>query len=119
MKSTLINLGPQHPASHGVLRLILEIQGEYIKNLDSQIGYLHRGTEKLSEYKEHLKILPYFDRLDYVSCLSMEESYSISIENLTKCNINKNINNNRSLLVELGRIQNHLLAITTNAMDIG
>lgn len=119
MKTNIINLGPQHPWSHGVLRLILEVQGESIKNLNSEIGYLHRGTEKLCDYRQYNKVLPYFDRLDYVSCILMEASYSLSIKTLFNLNIYTNINLNRVILMELARIQNHLLAITTNAMDIG
>ncbi len=119
MKTSLLNLGPQHPASHGVLRLILEVQGEYVKNLNSEIGYLHRGTEKLSDYREYLKVLPYFDKLDYVSCIIMEASYTLGIENLLNIENDFNIEKKRNILMELTRIQNHLLAITTNAMDIG
>lgn len=120
MKSNLLNLGPQHPASHEVLRLILNINGEYVLNINSQIGYLHRGTEKLIEYSEIKKNLPYFDRLDYVSNILMEESFSNSIENIfSYTQTKKNILYEKIILNELSRISNHLLTITTNLMDLG
>jgi NADH:ubiquinone oxidoreductase subunit D len=87
VKNFTLNFGPQHPAAHGVLRLILELKGETIVKATPHIGLLHRGTEKLIEYKNYLQALPYFDRLDYVSMLSQEHTYCLAIENLTNCKI--------------------------------
>ena len=87
IKNFSINFGPQHPAAHGVLRLILELNGEVIKKSDPHIGLLHRGTEKLIEYKNYLQALPYFDRLDYVSMMCQEHAYVLAIEKLVNCNI--------------------------------
>src|SRR5271168_4320077 len=87
IKSFTMNFGPQHPAAHGVLRLILELDGELIKRADPHIGLLHRGTEKLIEYKTYLQALPYFDRLDYVSMMAQEHAYSLAIEKLLNCHI--------------------------------
>lgn len=121
MKNLTLNFGPQHPAAHGVLRLVLELKGEVIIRADPHIGLLHRGTEKLIESKNYTQALPYFDRLDYVSMMSQEHAYSIAVENLL------NITNRvplrakyiRVLFAELTRILNHLLAITTHALDVG
>ena len=119
MQTCLINLGPQHPSAHGVLRVILEVEGEYIKKASPEIGYLHRGTEKLCEYREYPKILPYFDRFDYVSTIAGEQAYSVSIEKLININIPLYGSLLRLVFVELIRIANHLLALTTHAMDVG
>jgi NADH dehydrogenase (ubiquinone) Fe-S protein 2 len=114
-----INFGPQHPAAHGVLRLILELDGEIIKRADSHIGLLHRGTEKLLEYKNYLQGLPYFDRLDYVSMMAQEHTFSLAIEDLTKVSIPYRAKIIRVLFLELTRLLNHLLAVGCHAMDVG
>ncbi|KAF3836854.1 hypothetical protein F7725_004318 [Dissostichus mawsoni] len=110
-----INFGPQHPAAHGVLRLVLELNGESVKKCDPHIGLLHRGTEKLIEYKTYLQALPYFDRLDYVSMMCNEEAYSLAVEKL----LNIQAPPVHILYGELTRILNHIMAITTHALDIG
>jgi NADH:ubiquinone oxidoreductase subunit D len=89
LKNFTINFGPQHPAAHGVLRLILELDGEIVKKADPHIGLLHRGTEKLIEYKTYLQALPYFDRLDYVSMMAQEHTYSLAVENIGKIAVPK------------------------------
>jgi len=114
-----LNFGPQHPAAHGVLRLILELDGEKIQNADPHIGLLHRGTEKLLEHKTYLQGIPYFDRLDYVSCMVQEHAYCISIEELLNKRVPLRAQYIRILFTELTRILNHLLSITTHAMDVG
>ena len=119
IKNFLINFGPQHPAAHGVLRLILELDGEVLKRADSHIGLLHRGTEKLLEYKTFLQGLPYFDRLDYVSMMAQELTYSCAIESLTGISIPERALYLRIIFLEITRILNHLLAITTHALDVG
>ena len=119
MKTTILNLGPQHPAVHGVLRLMLETSGETIKKVTPEIGFVHRGTEKLCEYMEYYKILPFFSRFDYVATLSGEQLYSLAIEKALKTTIPEYSKILRIVFVELIRISNHLLAITTMAMDLG
>jgi NADH dehydrogenase (ubiquinone) Fe-S protein 2 len=114
-----INFGPQHPAAHGVLRLILEIVGERIIFCDPHIGLLHRGTEKLIEQKTYLQNLPYFDRLDYVSMMVQEHAYSLSIEKLLNCNIPQRAKYLRVLFTEITRILNHIMSLTTHALDVG
>lgn len=114
-----LNFGPQHPASHGVLRLILSMQGEQVQSIDTHIGLLHRGTEKLIEYKTALQALPYFDRLDYVSVMSMEHSFCIAVERLTHTEVSPRAKYIRMLFAELTRILNHLLGISCFAMDTG
>ena len=111
LNSFTINFGPQHPAAHGVLRLILELNGETIINADPHIGLLHRGTEKLMEYKNYLQILPYFDRLDYVSMMTQEHSYVLCAEKLAKVQVPLRAQTIRVIFCELTRILNHLLAI--------
>jgi NADH dehydrogenase (ubiquinone) Fe-S protein 2 len=118
-KNFTLNFGPQHPAAHGVLRLVLTLEGEIIKNADAHIGLLHRGTEKLIEYKTFLQALPYFDRLDYVSMMSQEHVYSMTLENLLNINIPIRASYIRVLFLEITRILNHLLALTTHALDVG
>ena len=120
-KNTLtMNFGPQHPAAHGVLRLILQLEGEIIQRLDPHIGLLHRGTERLIETKYYEKSIPYFDRLDYVSMMSQEHVFCLSIETLlSKITFSTSINYIRILFDELTRILNHLLAIACHALDIG
>jgi len=119
VKNFTINFGPQHPAAHGVLRLILELDGEIITRAEPHIGLLHRGTEKLIEYKNYLQALPYFDRLDYVSMMSQEHSYCLAIEKLLQIKIPTRAQFIRVLFAELTRILNHLLAIGCHAMDVG
>jgi NADH:ubiquinone oxidoreductase subunit D len=114
-----INFGPQHPSAHGVLRLILELNGEVVKRADPHIGLLHRGTEKLIEYKTYLQALPYFDRLDYVSMMVQEHAYSLAVEKLLKSNVPKRAQYIRILFCEITRILNHLMSLTTHAMDVG
>ncbi len=118
-KNFNMNFGPQHPAAHGVLRLVLELDGEVVERADPHIGLLHRGTEKLIEYKTYIQALPYFDRLDYVSMMAQEHGYSLAIEKLLKCNIPLRAQYIRVLFSEITRILNHLLAITTHALDVG
>ena len=119
MKHFTINFGPQHPAAHGVLRLLLELSGETVIKATPHIGLLHRGTEKLVEYKNFLQALPYLDRLDYVSMLSQEHSYCLALENLINCKVPKRAQFIRVLYSEITRILNHLLAVGCHAMDVG
>ena len=119
VKNFSINFGPQHPAAHGVLRLILELNGEVVQKADSHIGLLHRGTEKLIEYKNYLQALPYFDRLDYVSMMCQEHAYVLAIEKLLNCNVPLRAQYIRVLFSEITRILNHLLAICCHALDVG
>jgi NADH dehydrogenase (ubiquinone) Fe-S protein 2 len=114
-----LNFGPQHPSAHGVLRLILELNGELILVAQPHIGLLHRGTEKLIEYKTYVQALPYFDRLDYVSMMANEHSYSLVVEKALGCVIPLRAQYIRALFDEITRILNHLMAVTTHAMDIG
>lgn len=121
VKNFTINFGPQHPAAHGVLRLVLDLDGEVVKRADPHIGLLHRGTEKLIESKNYLQALPYFDRLDYVSMMSQEHAYSLAVENLLGDDflVPRRAQVIRVLFCELTRILNHILAVTTHAMDVG
>jgi NADH dehydrogenase (ubiquinone) Fe-S protein 2 len=119
IKNLTMNFGPQHPAAHGVLRLVLELNGEIVVKADPHIGLLHRGTEKLIEYKNYLQALPYFDRLDYVSMMAQEHGYSIAVEKLLNIIIPLYSKLVRILFCEITRILNHLLAITTHALDVG
>jgi NADH dehydrogenase I D subunit len=119
IKNLTINFGPQHPAAHGVLRLILHLDGEIIEKVDTHIGLLHRGTEKLIESKTFLQALPYFDRLDYVSMMAQEHAYALSIENIKNMYVSIRARNIRILYCEITRILNHLLSLTTHALDIG
>ncbi len=114
-----LNFGPQHPAAHGVLRLVLELDGETVLRADPHIGLLHRGTEKLIEYKTYLQALPYFDRLDYVSMMAQEHGYCLAVENLLKCRVPLRAKYIRVIFSEITRILNHLLAVTTHALDVG
>jgi len=114
-----LNFGPQHPAAHGVLRLVLEIFGERILYCDPHIGLLHRGSEKLIEYKPYLQSLPYFDRLDYVSMMVQEHAYSLAIEQLLSTEIPLRAKYIRVLFSEVTRILNHIMSLTTHAMDVG
>src|SRR3978361_2291592 len=119
LKTFQLNFGPQHPSAHGVLRLILELNGEVVKKAIPHIGLLHRGTEKLIEYKTYLQALPYFDRLDYVSMMSQEHSYCLAVENLLGTYVPIRSKYIRVLFSEITRILNHLLAVTTHALDVG
>ncbi len=119
IKNYTINFGPQHPAAHGVLRLVLELDGEVIARADPHIGLLHRGTEKLIEYKTYLQALPYFDRLDYVAPMCQEHAYALAVEKLLGCEVPPRGQYIRVLFSEITRILNHLLNITTQAIDVG
>jgi len=119
LKNFTINFGPQHPAAHGVLRLVLELSGETVLRAEPHIGLLHRGTEKLIEHKTFLQALPYFDRLDYVSMMSQEHTYALAIERLLNTNVPIRAQYIRVLFAELTRILNHLLAVGCHAMDVG
>ncbi len=114
-----INFGPQHPAAHGVLRLVLELDGEIVERVDPHIGLLHRGTEKLIEYKTYLQATPYFDRLDYVAPMNQEHAFCLAIEKLIGLEVPKRGQLVRVLYSEIGRILSHLLNVTTQAMDVG
>jgi NADH-quinone oxidoreductase subunit D len=114
-----INFGPQHPAAHGVLRLVLELDGEIVERVDPHIGLLHRGTEKLIEYKTYLQALPYFDRLDYVAPMNQEHAFCLAIEKLAGIEVPRRASIIRVLYSEIGRILSHILNVTTQAMDVG
>lgn len=114
-----INFGPQHPAAHGVLRLVLELDGEIVERVDPHIGLLHRGTEKLIETKTYLQAIPYFDRLDYVAPMNQEHAFALAVEKLTGTEIPIRGQLIRVLYSEIGRILSHLLNVTTQAMDVG
>ncbi len=114
-----INFGPQHPAAHGVLRLVLELDGEVVERVDPHIGLLHRGTEKLIEHKTYLQALPYFDRLDYVAPMNQEHAYCLAIERLAGIDVPRRASIIRVLYSEIGRILNHILNVTTQALDVG
>jgi NADH-quinone oxidoreductase subunit D len=114
-----INFGPQHPAAHGVLRLVLEMKGEVVERADPHIGLLHRGTEKLIEHKTYLQALPYFDRLDYVSPMAQEHAFALAVERLLGIEVPERAQYIRVLFAEISRILNHLLNITTFALDVG
>jgi NADH dehydrogenase (ubiquinone) Fe-S protein 2 len=119
IKNFTLNFGPQHPSAHGVLRLVLELDGEIIEKADPHIGLLHRGTEKLIEYKNYTQALQYFDRLDYVSMMAQEHGYSLAVEKLLRCEMPLRAQYIRVLFSEITRILNHLLAISTHALDVG
>ncbi len=119
IKNFTMNFGPQHPAAHGVLRLVLEMDGEVIERADAHIGLLHRGTEKLIEYKTYLQAVPYFDRLDYVSPMCMEHAYALAVEKLLGITAPPRAQYIRVLYAEITRILNHLLNITAFALDVG
>lgn len=114
-----VNFGPQHPAAHGVLRLILELNGEEIVRADPHVGLLHRGTEKLIEYKTYLQALPYFDRLDYVSMMTNEQCFSLAVEKLLNIEIPERAKWIRTMFGEITRILNHLMSVLSHAMDVG
>jgi NADH-quinone oxidoreductase subunit D len=119
IRNFTINFGPQHPAAHGVLRLVLELDGEVVERVDPHIGLLHRGTEKFIEYKPYIQTIPYFDRLDYVAPMNQEHAYVLAIEKLIGLAVPKRGQLIRVLYAEIGRLLSHLLNITTQAMDVG
>ena len=119
LRNFTINFGPQHPAAHGVLRLVLELDGEVVERVDPHIGLLHRGTEKLIEHKTYLQAVPYFDRLDYVAPMNQEHAFCLAIEKLLGIQVPKRAQLIRVLYSEIGRILSHLLNVTTQAMDVG
>jgi len=119
IKNYTLNFGPQHPAAHGVLRLVLELDGEIVERVDPHVGLLHRGTEKLIEYKTYMQALPYFDRLDYCSPLCMEHSYVLAVEKLIDLEVPIRAQYLRVLFAELTRISNHMLNLGSHVMDVG
>ena len=119
IKPLTMNFGPQHPAAHGVLRLVLEMDGEIVERADPHIGLLHRGTEKLIEYKTYLQAVPYFDRLDYVAPMSQEHAYALAVEKLLGIEVPRRGQYIRVLYAEISRILNHLLNISAFALDVG
>jgi NADH-quinone oxidoreductase subunit D len=114
-----INFGPQHPAAHGVLRLVLELDGEVVERVDPHIGLLHRGTEKLIEHKTYLQAIPYFDRLDYVAPMNQEHAFCLAVERLLDITPPRRAQHIRVLFCEIGRLLSHILNVTTQAMDVG
>lgn len=119
LKNMMLNFGPQHPAAHGVLRLVLEMDGEVVTKADPHIGLLHRGTEKLIEHKTYLQSVPYFDRLDYVAPMAQEHAFALAVENLLGCEVPLRAQYIRVLFAELSRIHNHIMNIATQALDVG
>jgi NADH-quinone oxidoreductase subunit D len=119
LRNFTINFGPQHPAAHGVLRLVLELDGEVVERVDPHIGLLHRGTEKLIEHKTYLQAIPYFDRLDYVAPMNQEHAFCLAAEKLLRLNLPRRAQLIRVLYCEIGRLLSHLLNVTTQAMDVG
>jgi len=119
IRNFTINFGPQHPAAHGVLRLVLELDGELVERVDPHIGLLHRGTEKLIEHKTYLQAIPYFDRLDYVAPMNQEHAFALAVEKLLGIEVPKRGQLIRVLFSEIGRLLSHLLNVTTQAMDVG
>src|SRR5438034_989165 len=119
LRNFTINFGPQHPAAHGVLRLVLELDGEVVERVDPHIGLLHRGTEKLIEHKTYLQAIPYFDRLDYVAPMNQEHAFCLAAEKLLGLSLPKRAQLIRVLYCEIGRLLSHLLNVTTQAMDVG
>ena len=119
IKPYTMNFGPQHPAAHGVLRLVLEMEGEIVERADPHIGLLHRGTEKLIEYKTYTQAIPYFDRLDYVAPMNQEHAFALATERLLGITVPQRAQYIRVLFCELGRVLNHILNITTFALDVG
>ena len=119
IKNYCLNFGPQHPAAHGVLRMVMELDGEIVERVDPHIGLLHRGTEKLIEQKQYLQAMPYFDRLDYVAPMNQEHAFVLAVEKLLEAEVPIRGQYIRVLFSEIGRVLNHILNITTHAMDVG
>ena len=119
LRTFKLNFGPQHPAAHGVLRLALELNGEVVMGADPHIGFLHRGTEKLIENKMYHQSIPYFDRLDYVSMMTQEHAFVLAVESALKISVPQRAKYIRVIFSEITRILNHLMAVTTHAMDVG
>ena len=119
LRNFTLNFGPQHPAAHGVLRLVLELDGEVVERVDPHIGLLHRGTEKLIESKTYLQAVPYFDRLDYVAPMNQEHAFALAVEKLLDITVPRRGQLIRVLYSEIGRLLSHLLNVTTQAMDVG
>ena len=119
IKKLNLNFGPQHPAAHGVLRLILQLDGEVVEKADPHIGLLHRGTEKLIENKTYIQAVPYFDRLDYVAPMNQEHAFALAIEKILKIDVPIRAQYLRVIFCEIGRILSHILNVTTQAMDVG
>src|ERR1700749_3302465 len=119
VRNFTINFGPEHPSAHGVLRLVLELDGEIVERVDPHIGLLHRGTEKLIEYKTYLQAIPYFDRLDYVAPMNQEHAFALATEKLLKITPPLRAQYIRVMYSEISRMLNHLLNITTFAIDVG
>ena len=118
-KTMNLNFGPQHPAAHGVLRLILELDGEVVEKADPHIGLLHRGTEKLIENKTYMQAVPYFDRLDYVAPMNQEHAFALAVEKILKIDVPIRAQFIRVMFCEIGRILSHILNVTTQALDVG
>ena len=118
-KSMSLNFGPQHPAAHGVLRLILELDGEIVEKADPHIGLLHRGTEKLIENKTYSQAIPYFDRLDYVAPMNQEHAFALALEKILEIDVPIRAQYIRVMFCEIGRILSHILNVTTQALDVG
>src|SRR6267378_3517212 len=119
LRNFTINFGPQHPAAHGVLRLVLELDGEVVERVDPHIGLLHRGTEKLIEHKTYPQAIPYFDRLDYVAPMNQEHAFCLAAEKLLGIEVPRRAQLIRVLYCEIGRLLSHILNVTTQAMDVG
>ena len=119
IRNFMLNFGPQHPSAHGVLRLVLELDGELVERADPHIGLLHRGTEKLIEHKTYMQAVPYFDRLDYVAPMNQEHAFCLAGERLLGLEVPRRGQLIRVLYSEIGRILNHLLNVTSQALDIG
>lgn len=119
IKNYTLNFGPQHPAAHGVLRMVMELDGEVVERIDPHIGLLHRGTEKLIEHKTYMQAMPYFDRLDYVAAMSQEHAFVLAAEKLLGCEVPERAQYIRVLFCEISRILNHIMNISAQAMDVG
>ena len=119
IKNLNLNFGPQHPAAHGVLRLILELDGEVVEKADPHIGLLHRGTEKLIENKTYMQAVPYFDRLDYVAPMNQEHAFALAVEKILKIDVPIRAQYIRVIFCEIGRILSHIFNVPTQALDVG
>ncbi|MEH6528031.1 MAG: NADH-quinone oxidoreductase subunit D [Sneathiella sp.] len=119
IKNYTLNFGPQHPAAHGVLRMVMELDGEIVERIDPHIGLLHRGTEKLIEHKTYMQAMPYFDRLDYVAAMSQEHAFVLAAEKLLGCEVPERAQYIRVLFCEISRILNHIMNVCAQAMDVG